>query len=286
LIDGEDLAAELRAYAESASAAAQGEDGLGLEALEERLEVIERLVRKHGGSVAGVLEHAELARSRCQQLDGAQAACADIEGQLADASDELQRHLAGLHDARAAAAPVLAEDVRRQLAALGMGEAAFDVVLSQRDPGPSGEDSVEFVIAPNPGVPGGPVREIASGGELSRIMLAIMSAAHGSARLEGTTLVFDEVDAGVGGHTARAVGERLRDLAGSRQVLCITHLPQIASLAQRHFAIAKDTSVEPTRATVTELPEPEVIAELVRMLGAGRDDAGARSHARDLRRAA
>ena len=130
----------------------------------------------------------------------------------------------------------------------------------------------------------GPLREIASGGELSRVMLAIMTVAGRSSAQ--STLVFDEVDAGIGGHTARAVGARLRDLAERTQVLCITHLPQIASLGDRHFSIAKDTGADPTRATVVQLAEPEVVSELVRMLGADDDDTTARRHARGLRRAA
>ena len=139
------------------------------------------------------------------------------------------------------------------------------------------------MLAPNPGVAAGPLREIASGGELSRVMLALMSVANAG---NEATLVFDEVDAGIGGHTARAVGEQLRALGEAHQVLCITHLPQIASLAARHFSVVKDTSVVPTRTVVLELAESDVVPELVRMLGAGDDDAAARRHARELRRAA
>ena len=139
------------------------------------------------------------------------------------------------------------------------------------------------MLAPNPGVAAGPLREIASGGELSRVMLALMSIANAG---NEATLVFDEVDAGIGGHTARAVGEQLRALGDAHQVLCITHLPQIASLGARHFSVSKDTSVVPTRTVVLELAESEVVPELVRMLGAGEDDAAARRHARELRRAA
>jgi DNA repair protein RecN (Recombination protein N) len=115
-------------------------------------------------------------------------------------------------------------------------------------------------------------------------MLAIMSVANASSARG--TLVFDEVDAGIGGHTARAVGARLRGLGQHRQVLCITHLPQIASLGDRHFSIAKDQAADPTRATVVQLGEPEVVSELVRMLGADSGDTTARRHARELRRAA
>ncbi len=115
-------------------------------------------------------------------------------------------------------------------------------------------------------------------------MLAIMSVAGASA--QGATLVFDEVDAGIGGHTARAVGARLRELGTHRQVLCITHLPQIASLGARHFSIIKDTGADPTLATVAQLGEGDVVGELVRMLGADSDDSAALSHAQELRRAA
>jgi DNA repair protein RecN (Recombination protein N) len=115
------------------------------------------------------------------------------------------------------------------------------------------------------------------------VMLALMTVANTGSE---ATLVFDEVDAGIGGQTARAVGERLRDLAGVRQVVCITHLPQIASLAARHFSVVKDTSADTTRASVHQLGEPEVISELVRMLGAPERDVSARRHARELRKAA
>jgi DNA repair protein RecN (Recombination protein N) len=164
-----------------------------------------------------------------------------------------------------------------------MPGATFEVALSERAPGPTGGDGVELMIATNPGVAAGPVRDIASGGELSRIMLALMGVCSDGT---GATLVFDEVDAGIGGHTARAVGEQLRGLGSSHQVLCITHLPQIASLGQRHFSVTKDATVEPARTVVVALNERETVAELVRMLGAGEDDAAARKHARELRRAA
>jgi DNA repair protein RecN (Recombination protein N) len=180
------------------------------------------------------------------------------------------------------------------------------VQLDAREAGPAGGDAVEFQIAPNPGVPAGPLREIASGGELSRVMLALAtagrqtssakragkgktSAGKAAERREsapGETLVFDEIDAGIGGHAARAVGARLRELGESRQVLCITHLPQIASLAQRHFSIVKETADELARTSVVQLDERDVVSELVRMLGADTDDTAARRHARDLRRAA
>jgi DNA repair protein RecN (Recombination protein N) len=170
------------------------------------------------------------------------------------------------------------------LAGLAMEAAVFEIAVEPRDePGPTGADLVEFRIASNPGVPAGPLREIASGGELSRVMLALLGVANDGS---SATLVFDEIDAGIGGQTARAVGEQLRDLAAGRQLLCITHLPQIASLAARHFSIAKDVTVEPAMTTVRTLAKGEVVGELVRMLGAGEDDVAARRHAKELLKAA
>ncbi len=309
VVESQELAGELREYGEGLA----DEDG-SLEEVEGRLEAIERLVRKHGGSIADVLAYAQHARARREQLDGAQESLEQTEASLKDARARLEGHVEELGRARREAAPLLAQSVREQLSVLAMADAQFEVTLTERAPGPSGSDAVEFLIAPNPGVPAGPLREIASGGELSRVMLAVITAsvarsvsgagsgsgsgAGKSASEEGRaeeeraersglgTLVFDEIDAGIGGHTARAVGERLQALGESRQVVCITHLPQIASLGARHFSVVKDTSADPTLATVVQLGEPQVVSELVRMLGAPEDDATARRHARDLRKAA
>jgi DNA repair protein RecN (Recombination protein N) len=199
-----------------------------------------------------------------------------VQAELSECAGELTA-------ARRTAAAELATAVRARLAALAMDGAEFEAAVTPRAFGPTGADEVEFLIAPNPGVPAGPLREIASGGELSRVMLALMGVA---AEAGPATLVFDEVDAGIGGQTARAVGEQLRELATGRQVLCITHLPQIASLADRHFTIVKDTSGETARTTVTELEKADVVGELVRMLGADREDAAARRHAKELLKAA
>jgi DNA repair protein RecN (Recombination protein N) len=284
VIESQDLAADLRAYCERA--ATDGLDGgeVSLDAIEERLAAIERLVRKHGGSIQAVLDHAVRARSRHQELAGVEVALVEVTEHLREARAALQTHVLSLRRERQSAAQRFAVAVCEQLASLAMGEATFEVILNERETCPSGGDAVEFLIAPNPGVPAGPLREIASGGELSRVMLAIMSVANASAA--DATLVFDEVDAGIGGHTARAVGARLRELGERRQVLCITHLPQIASLGARHFSIVKDTTADPTLTTVVQLGEGEVVSELVRMLGADSDDSAARRHARDLRRAA
>ncbi len=278
-LESEDLALELGSYL----AGLEGEPGR-LEQVEERLELYDRLARKHGGSVASVLAHAAHCRLELERLEDSSGALDRAAKALEGAIAEGASQAAALSATRREAAPRLAEQVLDELAALAMESARFEVSVAARpEPGPTGADGVELLIAPNPGVPLAPLGDTASGGELSRVMLALMSvAAAGGAE----TLVFDEVDAGIGGQTARAVGERLRGLAGGRQVLCITHLPQIASLADRHFRLAKDAAGELASATVEELAEGRVVEELVRMLGADTSDHGARRHAEELLAAA
>jgi len=278
-VEADDLAGELRRYGEAVDAPPGR-----LDEVEERLALFEKLKRKHGGTIAAVLAHAEACRARRDELAGAEEAVEAAGSALAAVQAELASRAAGLRAARAQAAAGLAGAVVDVLAELAMEGASFEARLTPREAyGPSGGDDVEFLIAPNPGVPAGPLREIASGGELSRVMLALMSAA---AAAGPATLVFDEVDAGIGGQTARAVGEQLRTLASDRQVICITHLPQIASMADRHFTIVKDTSTDPARTTVTLLERRAVVGELVRMLGADDEDAAARRHAKELLKAA
>ncbi len=297
--EAEDLGQELRAYLlELEPDGGEGSGPASLEAAEERLALFARLQRKHGGTIAEVLAHAERCRARREQLEHADTALESGEEELARVRSELDGLAAELSERRRKAAPVLAEAVRARLAELAMPDATFEVELRPRPDGcgPRGADAVELMIAANPGMPAGPLREIASGGELSRVMLALLTVAHadadadagdgGSAEAEGPLLVFDEIDAGIGGHTARAVGEHLRDLAAGRQLLCITHLPQVAALASRHFTIAKDTGILPATTSVTELDGDSIVGELVRMLGAGEGDRAAKQHARQLLKAA
>jgi DNA repair protein RecN (Recombination protein N) len=285
-IESQELGGELRDYGSGAGFEELDVPGVepNLESVEARLQALERVMRKHGGSVEAVLDFAAGARARRDELAGAEVAIEQAERDLAAAQKHLDGSVAALRRARRKAAGGFAEAVADQLRSLAMEDASFEVELGDAEAGPRGADTVEFTIAPNPGVPPGPLREIASGGELSRVMLAIMSTA--SAEAPQTTLVFDEVDAGIGGRTANAVGARLRELGERGQVICITHLPQIASLGARHFSIVKDTGADPTRASVVELADQDVVSELVRMLGADSDDSAARRHARDLLRAA
>jgi DNA repair protein RecN (Recombination protein N) len=275
-----DLASELRAYLDGVEA----EPGR-LGEVEERLEVIERLKRKHGGSVESVVAHAERCRVEIERLQGAEDRAAELQGHLAELAarrDELARELGR---ARAEAAPRLEKRVRAELAELAVEGASLEVSLDPHPEGygSSGRETVTFLISTNPGMPTSPLRDAASGGELSRTMLALTGLGpDAGARI----LVFDEIDAGIGGNTARAVGERLRGLAEGRQVICITHLPQVASLATTHFRIEKRLEAGQTTAFVERVEGEDLVAEICRMLGADHGDEAASRHARELLAAA
>ena len=278
-LEAEDLGVELRRYADSLEA----EPGR-LDVVEERLELYDRLERKHGGSVAAVLAHAEACRTERARLEQAEVETERAEAALAEARAGRDKLAAKVTKARRKGAPALAAAVKGELTSLSMEGASFEVMLEAREEvGPTGAERVEFLLGPNPGVPAAPIREAASGGELSRVMLALMTVAGAG---ESRTIVFDEVDAGVGGQTARAVGERLRALGEGRQVLCITHLPQIAALASAHFRIEKSAETDTALTTVEALEGDGVVAELCRMLGAEASDTAARRHAEELLAAA
>jgi DNA repair protein RecN (Recombination protein N) len=280
VVELDDAAAALRSYADAIDA----EPGR-LEALEERLAALDRLKRKHGGSIEAVLDHAERSRERIHRLENAEQVAGELESALAEASAERARLAKRLTRRRREAAVELSERVAAELAELAMEGASLDVALVPHPDefGPSGAETVEFKVATNPGMPTSPLRDAASGGELSRIMLALTGLGAGDG---APTLVFDEIDAGIGGDTARAVGQRLRRLASGRQVVCITHLPQVASVADSHYRITKSAAGGETLATVERVAGEELVAEIVRMLGGERGDKAASRHARELLKAA
>ena len=235
-----------------------------VEQVEEELERIADAKRRfRAGTYEELLARAQAAETElgalADGLDPVQAAAAALAA-AETAVDELTE---GLRAARAAAAEPFAAAVAAELRGVGMGEGEFRVELRERDQGATGADEAVFLIRPNAGLPFGPVAETASGGELSRVALAIAAVAGGE------TLVFDEIDAGIGGTTAHAVAETLRRLSERAQVLTITHLPQIASVAERHFRVAKVPG-DPTHTQIEELDEAERRDELERMLG-GRE---------------
>jgi DNA repair protein RecN (Recombination protein N) len=275
-----DLAGELREYLEGIDA-----DPGRLAVLEERLEAIDRLKRKHGGTVELVLAHAERSRAVIEELENAEERGAEAEVALREAEALRTELSVKLSKGRAKAAPLFQKKVAAELERLAMPGATLEVVLEpHRDGfGLNGTETVELRLAPNPGIAPGPLRDAASGGELSRVMLALTGLGEGAG---AATLVFDEIDAGIGGNTARVVGERLRALGEGRQVICITHLPQVASLATTHFRLEKDIAGERATATVQRLDGEEVVAEIRRMLGGESSDEAATRHARELLAAA
>jgi len=239
-----------------------------LEAEPDRLEQVESELDRIAGvrrrfraaSYEELLARAAEAIEELAAVDGGADPAVAAAKALAAAEQRVDELAAALRQSREQAATPFAEAVAQELQGIGLGEGEFTVNLDSTDPGPTGADRASFLIRPNPGLPFAPVAETASGGELSRIALAI--AAVGG----GETLVFDEIDAGIGGQTAHAVGETLRRLAERAQVVTITHLPQIASLADRHFRVEKIPG-DPTHTRIEELDEAERRDELTRMLG-------------------
>jgi DNA repair protein RecN (Recombination protein N) len=279
-VELDDVAGELRDYAEGIAA-----DPGGLVAIEERLDAIDRLERKHGGSVETVLAHAERCRVEIARLEGAEQRGAEATAALAAAEARRAELGERLSAGREAAAAPLEERVAAELGRLSMEGARLEVALEPHPGGfgPSGRETVELRVAPNPGIEPAPLRDAASGGELSRVMLALSGLGRAG---QAATLVFDEIDAGIGGNTARVVGERLKALGREQQVLCITHLPQVASLADVHFRLEKAVTGERTSVAVERLDGEGVVEEIRRMLGGERSDEAATQHARELLAAA
>jgi DNA repair protein RecN (Recombination protein N) len=279
-VELQELASELRGYAEGIEA----EPGR-LEQVEERLDALDHLKRKHGGSIESVLVHADHCRAEIATIEGADQRTDQLEGELAEAQRR-RTDLAGqLSQVRAKASRRLEKRVAAELDRLAMSGAKLEVALEPYPDGfgPLGQETVTFQVATNPGMPVSPLRDTASGGELSRVMLALAGQ---GARGGAATYVFDEIDAGIGGNTARAVGERLRSLGEERQVLCITHLPQVASMAESHFRIEKNVDAGPATARVERVDGEGLVAEIVRMLGGDDGDEAADRHARQLLKAA
>jgi DNA repair protein RecN (Recombination protein N) len=266
----DDVLYELRSYVDVLEA-----DPNRLEAVEDRLAAMRALERKYG-DVEGYLRES---RDRLSRLENLDEETSELEERLAEGERRLGVLATSLRSGREAAAGRLSGKVQENLEDLNLGKTTFRAELVPTEPGPSGTERVEFVIQPNPGEPELPVRRYASGGELSRIMLAIRLAQE---RLEpGATYIFDEVDAGIGGETATAVGAKLRELGGSNQVLTITHLPQIASEAGTHVVVEKEETEGRTITRIERIEGEERRRELARMLS-GRIDEASLAHASEL----
>lgn len=268
-------------------------DPARLTSLEERLNLIQGLKRKYGNTVERILATAEESRKRLATLETREAELARLDAEERRVADELWQYSLQLSGKRRRLIPKLAAIVSGELADLGFRQSKFEIVIESLKrgsgrpdnppapiplPSATGIDTVEFMFAPNPGEPPRPLRAIASSGELARVMLALKTvlAAHD----EIPVLVFDEVDANIGGETANEVGRKLRTIAKHRQVFCITHLPQVAAAASSHYVVEKEIRGGRTISTVRRLSREEQLTELARMLGGQSESA--RQHAAAL----
>ena len=251
-----------------------------LEAIDDRLDVLTRLKRKYGDSETAMLRHREEAAAELERLGRHDELLAAQERTVAELGGELTAAAEALSERRMAAAARLATRAEKQMRALGMERAVFRIRVERAaQVGARGLDTVEFALSTNPGEDIRPLDRVASGGELSRTMLALEAVLARTDRVP--TLIFDEVDAGIGGRVAAVVGETLVASAHGRQVLCVTHLAPIAALAEHHLLVTKNVRAGRTRAAVSVLSDEERVAEIARMLG-GEAGPVARRHARAL----
>jgi DNA repair protein RecN (Recombination protein N) len=265
-----------------------------LETVQERLELLTRLKRKYGPSLADVLAFREGLTTAMEDLDEKRGRLIDLEERLAFLEKEMKATALDLSAKRRKIAIGLEQEMEKELGDLSMPDTLFRVQFRNVDhPAPSPEeilpllrsdgfDQVEFMLSPNVGEPLKPLAKIASGGELSRIMLALKSILASSGSVEA--VIFDEVDAGIGGATAEVVGEKLQALARFHQILCITHLPQIASKAQTHFQVKKQVIDGRTQTLIAELTEKERVEEIARLLAGREITPQALAHAREMMR--
>jgi len=253
-----------------------------LHQLEERLDCIARLKRKYGGSVEAVLATGERLRTRLASLKGRSGRLAELQETLQHQEEEHRELCRLLRTARLGKMNELAEAICGKLLHLGFLKAQFSIELSETEPGASGSDIAEFQFAPNAGEPAQPLRAIASSGEIARVMLALKTVLSEADTVP--VLVFDEIDANIGGRVAVAVSEELAAVGRRHQVFCITHLPQIDAAGNHHYRVSKSVVDERTFTRMVCLDEAERERELVRMLGAEEDSQAALEHARNLRK--
>ncbi len=272
----EDVAEQLRIYAGRISF-----DASRLNEVEQRLARLVDLKRKYGGTLQGVFEYRQDIARELDELAHADTARDDLEKRLADGRECLQVVAAEMSARRREAAESLRCAVEKELHELAMPKARFELRLFELpQPGPFGLERGEFYLAPNPGEDPKPLAWIASGGELSRIMLALRRAAPEGDSV--ATLIFDEVDAGIGGAAATAVGEKLRTIAREAQVLCITHLPQVAAFADHHYRVEKQEQDGRTCTSLALLEGEERVLEMARMLGGAKVGDSTIEHAREI----
>ena len=268
----EDAARELGRYARGIRS-----DPARLVEIEERLFLLQRLCRKHGGTIADLAARQAALGAELGEIGSYEEGLAARQAEAAAAEARAATAAAALSASRRQAAGNLERKVSAVLRELGFASARLPVVVETRELGPSGADRVRFLFAPNPGEEPRPLAKIASGGELSRVMLAVKQTLARTDRV--LTYVFDEVDAGIGGGTAEVIGRKLKRLAANRQVIVITHLPQVAAFADAHVRVTKTTTRGKTRVEIVRLPDSERPGEIARMLAGAAPSAQAAAHA-------
>lgn len=274
LYAADDAARDVRAYRDGVEFNPQR-----LEEIETRLDILKTLKRKYGETLEEVLTYRAEIGERLETLTNAEERIAELLATESAARSELVKECAKLTKIRQRGAKPFAEAILRELKDLAMAATRFSVSIEPKEPTRTGADAIEFLISPNPGVPLKPLVKIASGGEISRVMLAMKGVL--SRVLSVPTLVFDEVDAGIGGRTGTVLGEKLANLSHTAQVLCITHLPQIAARGAKHFQIEKRAEHGETIVSVRELVGDDRVKEIARMLGGDETDT-VLTHAREM----
>jgi DNA repair protein RecN (Recombination protein N) len=275
LIQLEDVALALRDYSKRIEV-----NPARLEEIENRLEEIDRLKRKYGSTEGEVLHYKERIDETLKSFASDEARLSQLEGEIGPLQEEMTQRAQRLSRERKRVASELKKSVEKELAALGMKKTTFGVRTEGQALSPKGSDRVEFLLSPNIGEEVKPLAKIASGGELSRIMLAMKRIL---AKVGGRqVLIFDEVDAGIGGAIAEVVGRKLRELSKHHQVVCVTHLPQIASFADRHHSVKKEVKAGRTVTVVDPLEKEARVDEIARMLGGVKVTEKTRAHAQEM----
>lgn len=250
-----------------------------LEQVDARLELIKSLKRKYGDEISDIVGYADSIAQELDVLINADERTSSLSEQIVALQEELNSECAKLTKIRKGASQQFEGLVESELKALAMEKTRFQVSIEAADTGPSGADAVEFLISPNPGEPVKPLARIASGGEMSRIMLALKTVV---VRGQTPTMVFDEIDSGIGGRTAQVLGDKLASLGRRCQVMCVTHLPQVAGKAESHFNISKIVRDNRTVVQLKALNVEDRVVELARMLGAEDTSGAAIQHAREI----
>ncbi len=249
---------------------------------EERLNLINRLKSKYGKTIDGVLTYLEQASEKLLKYQDYDAYLARLQKEAEDSGRILRKSCQKMHEIRLAAAGELSVQIRDALLDLNFLDVKFEVTVEAAEqPNEKGQDEAEFMICTNPGEPMRSLSKVASGGELSRIMLALKSVFAGKDEIE--TLIFDEIDVGVSGRTAQKVAEKMARIGAEHQVICITHLPQIAAMGDTHFRIEKDAAGGTTTTTISKLSEEECVEELARILGGAKITESVRENAREMK---